>query len=271
MTNVDLKTRSEDGRSRGWALVTFATPEEAASGVASLDGAQLDGRPLRANVDRGPPSTQRFDSASGGGQQNSGGGAGFGSYAEEPCEPSTKIYVGNLPWAVDGDALLQMFEAYSAVGANVIFGHNGRSRGYGIVELASIDDATTAITDINGTDLGGRSLTVRFDGGSHRRADDRGPPKARGGGSRLPCGQPGSSIYVKNLPDELTWQGLKDLFAELAPEFADVKTGADGLSHGWERCASPTARPLARPSNVFNGFSPEGAGGALEVRMDIKA
>ena len=36
----------------------------------------------------------------------------------------------------------------------------GRPRGFGFVEMASSDDADGAVRDLNGTDYGGRALTV---------------------------------------------------------------------------------------------------------------
>ena len=77
------------GRSRGFAFVTFATPEEAQKAIEAMHGAQLDGRALTVNIarpkeerppgagggrDRGP----RRDFGGGGGSGGSGGGGGGG-------------------------------------------------------------------------------------------------------------------------------------------------------------------------------------------------
>ncbi len=69
VTDVHVVMDRETGRSRGFAFVTMATPQEAASAIATMNGALLDGRPLRVNE-----AEER--------QQRSGGGGGFGGGGE---------------------------------------------------------------------------------------------------------------------------------------------------------------------------------------------
>lgn len=73
-----------------------------------------------------------------------------------------KIYVGNLPFNVDSDSLQQTFAAYGTVeSAKVITDRDsGRSKGFGFVEMASDDEASDAISKMNGSELGGRKITV---------------------------------------------------------------------------------------------------------------
>ena len=75
------------GRSRGFAFITYSTPDEAQKAIAAMNGAQLDGRALTVNIarpkeerpaggggrDRGP----RRDYGSGGGGGAGGGGGGY--------------------------------------------------------------------------------------------------------------------------------------------------------------------------------------------------
>ena len=76
------------GRSRGFAFVTYSTPEEAQKAIAAMNGAQIDGRALTVNIarpkeerppggggrDRGP----RREGGGGGGYGGGGGGGGYG-------------------------------------------------------------------------------------------------------------------------------------------------------------------------------------------------
>ena len=50
-------TERDTGRSRGFGFVTFANDEDADSAMEKMNGAELDGRPLRVNEanDRRPP------------------------------------------------------------------------------------------------------------------------------------------------------------------------------------------------------------------------
>ncbi len=72
------------------------------------------------------------------------------------------IYVGNLPYETDGDALRVAFTEFGEVsGARVITDRDtGRSRGFGFVEMPNAEEAEAAIRGMNGKDMQGRSLTV---------------------------------------------------------------------------------------------------------------
>lgn len=56
----------------------------------------------------------------------------------------------------------RLFDAYGTVeSALVIKGKiSGRSRGFGFVEMSSSQETVIAITELNGTELGGRALQV---------------------------------------------------------------------------------------------------------------
>src|SRR4051794_19662384 len=68
VSDVHLVSDRETGQSRGFAFVTMGTPAEAAKAIAEMNGALLDGRPLRVN------EAEERGSRGGGG----GGGGGFG-------------------------------------------------------------------------------------------------------------------------------------------------------------------------------------------------
>jgi len=77
--------------------------------------------------------------------------------------PST-LYVGNIPYAVDGDALNQMFVAFgTVVSAKVITdSRTGRSKGFGFVDMDKTEDAEKAIKELDGKESGGRKVVVNF-------------------------------------------------------------------------------------------------------------
>src|ERR1019366_9171879 len=56
------------GRSRGFAFITYSTPEEAQKAIEAMNGAQLDGRALTVNIAR--PKEER---PPGGGGRDRGG------------------------------------------------------------------------------------------------------------------------------------------------------------------------------------------------------
>ena len=49
VTDVQVMTDRDTGRSRGFGFVTMATQALATEAISRLDGVQLDGRPLRVN------------------------------------------------------------------------------------------------------------------------------------------------------------------------------------------------------------------------------
>jgi len=81
------------GRSRGFAFITYSTPDEAQKAISAMNGAQLDGRALTVNIarpkeerpagggggrDRGPRRDYGGGGGGGGGGGYSGGGGGGG-------------------------------------------------------------------------------------------------------------------------------------------------------------------------------------------------
>lgn len=71
------------------------------------------------------------------------------------------LYVGNLPWSTSEEELAQAFGSHGEVlSARIITDRQtGRSRGFGFVEVNDAD-ADQMIAAMNGTELGGRILTV---------------------------------------------------------------------------------------------------------------
>jgi len=72
------------------------------------------------------------------------------------------IYVGNLSREATEDELRQAFEAFGQVtSVNIIKDrYSGDSRGFAFVEMADKGEAQTAINELNGTQLGERTLSV---------------------------------------------------------------------------------------------------------------
>ena len=72
------------------------------------------------------------------------------------------IYVGNLSYGMSEDALRDAFGAFGEVSSVKILmdRETGRSRGFGFVEMPNQSEAETAITQLNGKDVGGRALRI---------------------------------------------------------------------------------------------------------------
>lgn len=85
--------------------------------------------------------------------------------ASAPIVPSTPIatrnvFVGNLPWKTSERDLHELFSRHGHVLDTTVARKNGRSKGYGFVEMAE-DRADAAVAALAGSTHGGRRLQVR--------------------------------------------------------------------------------------------------------------
>jgi RNA recognition motif-containing protein len=96
----------------------------------------------------------------------------------------SKLYVGGLPYSATEQQLSDLFAAHGTVASARIIADKftGQSRGFGFVEMSSDAEAKAAITALNGSDMGGRSLTVNEAKPMEQRSSG-------GGGGRGPGGR----------------------------------------------------------------------------------
>ena len=94
------------------------------------------------------------------------------------------IFVGNLSFNTGEDELRQLFEGYGQVDRVSIMTDRdtGRSRGFGFVEMASNEDGEKAITALNGSQVGGRTINVNEARPKTERGGGGGFGGGRGGG-----------------------------------------------------------------------------------------
>ncbi|KAL3624289.1 hypothetical protein CASFOL_033105 [Castilleja foliolosa] len=142
-------------QSRGFGFVTMSSVEEAEKAVELLNGYDINGRILTVNKaaprgsqpERVPRAPRSYDS-------------------------SFRIYVGNLPWQVDGDRIEQLFSEHGKViDAKVVYDREtGRSRGFGFVTMSSESELNDAIAALDGQSLDGRAIRVNVAEEKPRRA-----------------------------------------------------------------------------------------------------
>jgi len=91
------------------------------------------------------------------------------------------LYVGNLPHSTTEAELRTVFQAHGEVEkvSIVTDRETGRARGFGFVEMTNAAEADKAIAALNGTELGGRTLTIN----EAKPKTDR--PRGGGGGQRF--------------------------------------------------------------------------------------
>jgi RNA recognition motif-containing protein len=196
--------KDDTGRSKGWGIVEFETPEEAVQAVQTLNGVELGGRKILVREDREDRDVKQYNRDNGlegegqrqprprrdrrarggrdgdgeeggrGGGRDGGGrgrGRGRGDYQQQMQQQQSsgqssglQVVVQGLPWAYTQEQLSPMFQQFgNIVSAEVVYGRDGRSRGYGTVRFETQEAVQAAIQQLHGSDLEGRTLTVRLD------------------------------------------------------------------------------------------------------------
>jgi RNA recognition motif-containing protein len=73
-----------------------------------------------------------------------------------------KVFVGGLPFATTDDELREAFAAHGAVASANVVRHreSGRSKAFGFVAFEHDDEGKAAEKALNGSDFGGRTISV---------------------------------------------------------------------------------------------------------------
>ena len=159
----EIFTQGPSGRSKGCGIVEMASVDDAANAVEKLMDSELHGRRILIREDR----------------ESGRGGRTRESRAQPDTEvievSSNRLYVHNLAWRVSWQDLKDHFRQAGEVVRSEIFtqGPSGRSKGCGIVEMASVDDAANAVEKLMDSELHGRRILIREDRESGRGGEDR--------------------------------------------------------------------------------------------------
>jgi len=91
---------------------------------------------------------------------------------------STRLFVGNLPFDTNELQLRDLFGQSGKVTEVKVVAdrETGRPRGFAFVEMSSPAEASAAIEQLNGRELGGRTLKVNE---AEARAPRSGPDRGR--------------------------------------------------------------------------------------------
>lgn len=159
---VDVVYDQQSGRSRGFAFVTMSTNEGAQSVIDRLDGSDFGGRPLKVSFPQ--PRENRDNKPRFGnnerGDRRSDRPPRQGS--DRVLDNTNKMFIGNLSWSCDADALVQVFSEYgSVVDAKVVYDRDtGKSRGFGFVTMSAASEVSNAVQNLDGAEFEGREMRV---------------------------------------------------------------------------------------------------------------
>lgn len=174
--NVDQATILNDnqGNSIGCAIVVYQRPQEASRAIRELQNSELNGRNMYLREDRNQGGG---GGTGGGGRHHSGNdrhghhggrgghrGGGKPSGGSQGGQGGCQLFINNLSYETSWQDLKDHFRQCGDVErAEVMANAEGRSKGFGTVRFLREKDAEAAIQRLNGEELQGRTLEVRYD------------------------------------------------------------------------------------------------------------
>ncbi|KAG6788997.1 hypothetical protein POTOM_005077 [Populus tomentosa] len=176
------------GKSLCYAYVNLYSHAQASRALGLLNHTNLKGKPMRIMWCQRDPFARK---------------TGFAN-----------LFVKNLDFSISSSCLESIFSKYGTILSCKVAGENGRSKGFGFVQFESQDSALAAQTALHDTMLGGKKLHVcKFVKKTERTA-------------AAPC-EVFTNLYVKNLDETITEDGLKDMFSAVG----DVSSVAIMMDH----------------------------------------
>ncbi|EAT76075.2 hypothetical protein HBI56_091840 [Parastagonospora nodorum] len=138
---------------------------------------------------------------------------------ENNTPPHNTLYIGNLYYEVTTEQLQKVFSRFGEVASvKIVYDNRGMSRGFGYVEFKSIDDAQTAIDNLDMQVFEGRNLVVQY----HRAKSDSDRPKRE----FPPANLPSKTLFIGNMSFEMSDKDLNDLFRDIR-NVNDVRVAID--------------------------------------------
>ncbi|ABO97291.1 predicted protein [Ostreococcus lucimarinus CCE9901] len=143
--------RDEEGKSKGFGFVCYEEPEGAAAAVEKLDGYTEDEKTWV--VCRAQKKAEREAELK----------AKFDQERRERMEKmaGANLYIKNLEDGTDDEKLRELFKEFGTItSCRVMRDASGVSRGSAFVAFSSPDEATRAVTEMNGKMVGAKPLYV---------------------------------------------------------------------------------------------------------------
>mmetsp|Transcript_17445 Transcript_17445/g.26164 ORF Transcript_17445/g.26164 Transcript_17445/m.26164 type:complete len:216 (+) Transcript_17445:56-703(+) len=162
-----------DGKSKGGGLVRFATAEAAEKAIKELTNTYLMGRQIFVREDREAGKSKPYKQVES--KSSTTTATPTKTYKTTTTTTTTtttatakgteeiSVYVGNIPWHTQWQTIKDLFSKYKVLHVDVGELRNGRSRGWAIIKFGKADEAEAAIKAMNGYNLEGREIAVRYD------------------------------------------------------------------------------------------------------------
>lgn len=254
----------DDGKSKGFGFVAFEDPDAAENAVYELNGKEIvEGKPMyvgraQKKAERQQELKRRFDQL---------------KIERMNRYQGVNLYVKNLDDTIDDERLRKEFAPFGTITSAKVMMEEGRSKGFGFVCFSSPEEATKAVTEMNGRIVGSKPLYVAL----AQRKEDRKAHLTSQYMQRLAnirmhqMGQyiqPGgaASYYVPTLPQPQRFYGAAQVAQiRTAPRWpaaqTQVRPGAQqagGAPFPMQNAYRPVPRPAA--ANQAGGGAIRGQG-----------
>lgn len=176
----------ENGKSKGFGFVGFEEHESAQKAVDTLNGKDMDGRELyvgraQKKAERHAELKERFERL---------------KMERINRYQGVNLYVKNLDDTIDDDYLRKEFSQFGTITSAKVMFEGGRSKGFGFVCFSSPEEATKAVTEMNGRILVSKPLYVALaQRKDERKAHLNAQYMQRVSGLRMQGQQMGPSMY----------------------------------------------------------------------------
>lgn len=152
-------SKGEEGKSKGFGFINFKDAESAERAVKSLHDTDFNGKKLF--VGRFQKKIERSNVLK-------------RQYEERKQERNNRymginLYIKNLDDTIDDEKLRKEFISFGTITSAKVMTENGRSKGFGFVCFSAPEEATKAVTDMNGRIIGTKPLYVAL----AQRKDER--------------------------------------------------------------------------------------------------
>jgi polyadenylate-binding protein len=146
-----LIMKDDQGRSKGFAFINYHTADEAQKAVDELNNKDVEGKTVyvgraQKKAEREVELKQKFETM---------------KQEQMAKYQGVNLYIKNLDDDIDDDKLRQYFAPFGSItSCRVMFDSKGNSKGFGFVCYSAPEEATKAVTEMNGKIINAKPLFV---------------------------------------------------------------------------------------------------------------
>jgi polyadenylate-binding protein len=239
-----------DGTSKGYGFVHFETEEAAMNAIQKVNGMLLNEK--KVFVGRFVPRKER--------EKELG----------EKAKKFTNVYIKNFGDDLTDEKLKEMFSKYGKITSHKVVSavkddkdnssgegemladDSGKTKGFGFVSFEDSESAEKAVEELNGSDIGGKTLYV---GRAQKKAERQAELKKKFEQLKLERlnRYQGVNLYVKNLDDTIDDERLRKEFAPYGTITSAKVMSEEGRSKGFGFVCFSSPEEATKAVTEMNG------------------